>query len=361
MGFPIVCSCCNRQNGLVVDKCVYCGHILPRPGSSPTQVNSGGFPPSAHWETDVIHDIWRQAPVILSKPENINIHEFLRYCLLLDAVRREFEHDDAAYWFDDCLFFLRGGYDFFCHLNMSSNLSLRGRIFGGLNHAKRPEQRLKEWFRRIVTKADACGATKLDIFALDEINSGTSINRFLKILQKSAEDMAPYRILPTPLEIVFHHYLCRTEYARYSVHEIRSSLIKNRRRCFSINHIHVINHFKIFTGPMLSYDSEIYSGLKKISQGRDSVEAYTCLKYAALLINLNCPTTQQAIHRFAPGTNDIPRFLGWFILEILAHNKSPGVTATNFMQSIRYTGCPTCQRLLSQVRGQGGRPSAILT
>lgn len=360
MGFPIMCPCCGRRNGLLAKDCVYCGHMLSRAGSLTTKVYPDGIPPSAYWETDDIHDIWRQAPIIPANPEDLDIHEFLRHCLLLDAVRSEFEHDDAAYWFDDCLFFLRGGYDFFCHLNMSSTLSLRGRIFGGLNHAKRPEQRLKNWFQRIITEADDRGATKLDIFILDEINSGSSINRLLKILQKSTEDTAHYRILSTPLEIVFHHYLCRTEYTRYSVHEIRSSLIKNRRRCFSINHIYVINRFKIFTGPMLSYDSEIYSGLKRSSQGRDSVEAYTCLKYAALLFNLGCPTTQQAVYRCAPGTNDIPRFLGWFILEILTHNKRTGVSLTNFMHAIRYTGCPTCQRLLSQVRGKGGRPSAVL-
>lgn len=357
MGHPIICTVCNRRNGLLAEECIYCGHMLST-ASLTTQVYPGGILPSASWETDAIPDIWRQAPVLPSNPENLNIHEFLSYCLLLDAVRKEFEADDTAHWFDDCLFFLRGGYDFFCHLNLSSSLSIRGRIFGGLNHAQRPQQRLKSWFQRIVTQADTHGATNLDIFTLDEINSGSSINRLLKILKESTQNTPRSRA--QPLNIVFHHYLCRTEYARYTVHEIESSLRKNRRRSFSNNHIHVINLFKIFTGPMLSYDSEIYSGLKSTSRGCDNMEAYTCLKYAALLFNLDCPKTRQAVYRCAPGTNDIPRFLGWFVHEILSSNGNPGILLSNLKQGIKCKGCPTCQWFLAQICGNRGRPSAVV-
>lgn len=175
MGTPIKCPNCTSPNGILRPECVKCG--VPLDGADRPEVEDGAafeLAPSATWETDNLHDLWRAADRGVRKPTvEIDCHVFLRYCLLLRAMQEALDEEDAHLFFDDALFFARGGFDFFCHLNTSSALKLRARIFGGLKHGRRPALALRAWFERIVRRAVQLGHPGVDVFVADEITSGT--------------------------------------------------------------------------------------------------------------------------------------------------------------------------------------------
>lgn len=135
VGIPIICKHCTPEvkNSLLHIECRRCGRplsdlVILDPRTGPVR--------SAEWETRSIPDLWREADVVRRDDVTYDVHTFLEYTLLLRAVQEAFDQEDKSTWFDDALFFLTGGYDFFSHLNRTSDMTLRARIFGGLGRIR---------------------------------------------------------------------------------------------------------------------------------------------------------------------------------------------------------------------------------
>ena len=113
MGTPIICPRCSHPNGLLVEEC-RCGEVLTLDGTC-TRIPRTPIL-SASWETEAVPQLWRMAPTVPEELTPLDAHIFLKYCLLLRAIGDKFQSEDADTWFDDCLFFLRGGYNLFSFL-----------------------------------------------------------------------------------------------------------------------------------------------------------------------------------------------------------------------------------------------------
>jgi hypothetical protein len=227
-------------------------------------------------------------------------------------MRDRFEQEDSIVWFDDALFFLRGGYEFFCYLNLSSGLTMRGRIFGGLNHAASPPQRLTSWFSRFVDEARARNAPTVDVFLAEEINSGSSAHRTMNVIRDAMSQANP---AGAPLEVDFWYYLACTDESIFNVQRFQNEIVDKRR--IQNGNLVIRNNFRLFQGPLLAYDEERYSGLRVITKGHDLVESYQAIRHRATTFHLICPTTGEEPFWCAPGENDLDNFVGVLVLNLL--------------------------------------------
>lgn len=340
MGEPIVCSRqgCNEPNGLLQEECRKCGHAISRNGIITRKKGPGSSPPSASWETENIPDIWRSANSTCGTLPEINAHEYLIYCLLLRAMQQKFDIDDKKIWFDDAIFFLRGGYDFFTHLNTTSELRLRGRIFGGLNHGKRPSIRVGKWIKRLFNEAIARNIHELDVFVAEEANSGSSTHQIMNLMKKCIKRFSKNNSYT--LSICFHYYIATANNSKFDQAKFGKQVKKKRN--YQVGNIQVINQFTLFRGYLLSYDSEIFSGLKVLSNGNDFEERYGVIKYKTPYINFECPDCKESIFDCYPGNNDVSNLVGVLFHEItgnLGSHISKKVT-----KRITNNGCPICKK-----------------
>jgi hypothetical protein len=304
--------------------------------------------PSAAWETVDIPELWRATEHERRDAPLMDAHDLLRYALLLRSMQERFDKDDAAEFFNDALFFLRGGYDFFCHLNLSSSLNLRGRIFGGLSHALRPKERLQAWYRRLIEEALARGHGRVDVLIADEVNSGSGVNRIVKLLEAATELVAS-ELPAAELSINFVYYVCALEGSAFNEAHFIERLDAKDRRLYQRGKLTVYNRFTLFCGPLLTYDAEALSGLDVISKNSDKLERYACIKYTVPFVRLVCPETQRSIYDCAPGTNDFPTFLGVTILEWLGTFGSR-IAYDHLADRITRDGCEECHRLYARLR-----------
>ena len=342
MGTPIVCSRCSTKNGLLQEECRQCGAAISRSEVIRRLRVPGGSPPSAAWETDSIPEIWQRTEPQIGKRENLDAHEFLSYCLLLKSMRRQFDRDDLAYWFDDALFFLRGGYDFFCHLNLTSNMTGRARIFGGLNHGRRPADQLRMWSTRLIDEAIARAARRLDIFVGEEVNSGASAHRIVKVVR---EHLVRKELRTPNLDLRFHFYLACGDASKFRLADFGRSISRDRR--YRVGKLQVTNEFRVFRGPLLCYDVERFSGLKRTSRSYEYIESYLPIRYQAPYFNIECPTTRLSIYSCAPGYNDLDNIVGILMVDLLNadHHKNYEMMERNINES-----CEECQRLFALLR-----------
>ena len=289
------------------------------------------------------------------RAENLDAHDFLSYCLLLKAMQRRFDEDNRATWFDDCLFFLRGGYTFFCYLNLASDLRMRGRIFGGLNHAHRPEERLRVWLNRIVSEAMLRNINHLDIFVAEEINSGSSAHRFLNIVRDHLRDNNG---LSTDLTIRFVLYLACTDESIFDPNRFAAEA--RSKRHYRAGAMQVFNEFRLFRGSLFTYDAERYSGLRRISRETDSIERYLPIRYQTPEFLIRCPTTGNAIYDCIPGENDLAKAIGVLILNLVNINRER-ISYEHINERVIQNHCQECSGLFSSLRAtQGGWTSTTL-
>lgn len=342
MGNPVICRC-GANNSILAEECRACGAAVSRSGVITRVRVPGGSVPSAAWETASIPALWRQsAPLAAASSEVINVHDFFRYALLLRAMAERFEEEDAIVWFDDALFFLRGGYDFFCHLNLSTNMTLRGRIFGGLNHARGPALGLRAWLERFVEEARARGASGVDVFIAEEINSGSGAHRIMNIIR----DALPMLPAGPPLTIDFWFSLACTDTTVFDVALFTEEVAPKRR--FVDRTLTVRNNFRLFQGPLLAYDEERYSGLRVLSAGADANERYACIRHRMTTVHLRCPTTSEDPFWCAPGENDLDNFVGVLIWQLLAQRNC--VPRNIMITRLATQSCSECKALFAQLR-----------
>lgn len=342
MGFPVVCTC-KVKNSLLAEECRQCGAAISRSGLITRVRVPGGAVPSAAWETPSIPALWRQsAPLDPGPAEIIDAHDFFRYALLLRSMTERFEQEDQIVWFDDALFFLRGGYDFFCHLNLSSNMTLRGRIFGGLNHARGPANTLRAWLDRFVGEARARGATAVDVFVAEEINSGSGAHRIMNVIR----DALPTLPAGAPLTIDFWFSLACTDETVFEVARFADEVALKRR--FNERTITIRNNFRMFQGPLLAYDEERFSGLRVLSAGADPTERYACVRHRMTTVHLRCPKTFEDPFWCAPGENDLDNFVGVLVWQLLAPRDY--VPRRIMRERLAGQSCTECKALFAQLQ-----------
>jgi hypothetical protein len=342
MGHPVVCAC-GTKNSILAEECRQCGAAVSRSGVVTRVRVPGRAVPSAAWETPSIPELWRQsAPLAPGSSEVINVHDFFRYALLLRAMTERFEQEDAIVWFDDALFFLRGGYDFFCYLNLSSNMTLRARVFGGLNHARGPADALRAWLVRFVDEARARGATGVDVFIAEEINSGSGAHRIMNVIR----DALPTLAVGPPLTIDFWFSLACTDNTVFDVDRFSNDVAPKRR--FDVATITVRNNFRLFQGPLLAYDEERFSGLRVDSAGADATERYACIRHRMTTVHLRCPNTSEEPFWCAPGENDLDNFVGVLMWQLLAQRDyMPRKIVSDRLAT---QSCSECKTLFDQLR-----------
>jgi hypothetical protein len=342
MAVPILCTSCGASNGLLAEECRQCGAAVSRSGNIGRARRPGTRVPSAAWETQPVPDIWRTVEAFQPERETINAHDFLKYALLLKAMRSRFEEEDGIVWFDDALFFLRGGYDFFCFLNLSSSMTMRGRIFGGLNHARAPSAKLTDWLARMVEEARARAATTVDIFVAEEINSGSSAHRTMNVVERGLASLpAGARV-----SVDFTYYLSCTDSAIFDSEKFKREVAA--KRSISNGSVTIRNTFRLFKGPLLAYDEEAYSGLRTLSKGSDPTELYQPVRYRATTFHLVCPDTREEPLWCAPGENDLDNFAGVLTLSLLGVGGN--VPYKIMAERIEKQKCVECKRLFAELR-----------
>ncbi len=334
MGSPVVCAACGRENGLLAETCrgEICGRTITRDGE--LHCPQDRYEPFA-WETKSVTQIIADGELkVGAQPDQrpllnaddvfnnlvaefqgtvvndeasekfsvLNAHDFLRYCLLLRTLKSQFEKDDLSIWFDDCLFLLRGGFNFALYLNLDSpRFVCRGRIFGGLTHGRRPQVRLVAWLKRLITEANARGRDEIDVFVADEVNAGHSIRRFLHTIFSAVQDIANDRSLVACIR--FHFFLIINDCTKFDPTEffkqLNSRKPKKRRIAYDKNYILVSNDFRILQGPLLTYDCDIYSGLRRSSEGGDYEETYEAIRVPTRHFQIRCPDTLECLYAYA--------------------------------------------------------------
>jgi len=340
MGKPILCPDCNTKNGILHEECRLCGKIISRTGKCSRIKVLGKGVPSAFWETEIISDLWRRSSSIKESVKPLSMHDFLEYCLLLEKMQKHFDQDDRKIWFDEVLFFLRGGYDFWMHLNTSSDMTLRGRIFGGLNHASRPKDKLKDWLHKILDEANAKKHSIVDVFVADEINSGSGTRQFMNLINKELKKITHY---PNRITLNFMFYLAYTDIFKFSIGYFFNTIRKKKNR--SIRSIDVNYRFRFFKSKIIGYDTVEYSGIKVIHRKKAKVEKYKIKKYVDPTYHLFCPSNKHKFHSCKPNSDPVPH--GISILELMLFDRIGPVYA-NLRREIREYGCDKCKSLFSR-------------
>lgn len=343
MGTPIVCPQCSLLNGLLVEEC-RCGQILTRDGHCSRARGSGI--PGAAFETENPSNLWRTASTQHGEAKAIDAHEFLGYCLILRAVSETFEQQDHVVWFDDCLFFLRGGYPFLGHLNLTTGLFPRARVFGGLKHGKRPRQRLEAWLDRIIGEAAMRDVRNVDVFVLDEANSGTGANRLMSIVRRWLQK----RVASTMMQIMFHYLLICPDQTDELVPDVVAAFNRSGRgnmRRYSEGGIDVTNRVLTLGGPIITYDKSVYSGLNVISKANEEIERYEAIRYATGLISVRCPVTHDSIFAAGNGDDDAAHAAGMLAIELLS---SFDVAYGYMLERVARGVCLECKRLFERLR-----------
>ncbi len=350
MANPIVCQCeldagvCGVKNSLLAEECRRCGAILTQNGLAEKRRELGGHIPIASWETDSVSHLWRTEAATSGKHVVLDAHEFLKYALLLNSMQCRFDLENEARWFDDCIFFLRGGYDFFCHLNLSTpQIAGRARIFGGLGHARRPSKRFGAWLTKLIEEAVSHGFWELDIFVGEEVNGGFGTRRLLKLVQTTLK-MSNLR-LPQKMTIRFRYFLAAPDSSR--IRDAVAAKPFDRGGEFGAGMIRLENSFVLFQGPLLAYDAEIFSGIEVLSQSTDEIEKYKAVKYSSGAFQVRCPTTSQ-LTVIGTGDADLANLTGTAVLELLGKIDSPFYRI--FGEHINRSGCDTCKALYEKLR-----------
>ncbi len=236
---------------------------------------------SADWRTEDLHSLWQRTGTIQFVDAPYSLHDFLQYCLLLQNLRKRFEHDDREHQFDGCAFFLCGGYFAFKYLNLTSSMRLRGTIFGGLRHATQPEHEFAKFVAEMREKARTAGRQQVELFLCEEVKSGSGMGRVMRIIKESMESATDecafsvefYAIRPDTADQMSDH-LCATSLKWQGDHKTPTGTLR-------VNITH-------FAGSLPTYDSPILRGLEVASTSQNDQEAYEMLKLSNGTLSFWC-------------------------------------------------------------------------
>ena len=296
---------------------------------------------SADWRTEDLHSLWQRTGTIQFGDAPYPLHEFLRYCLLLQNLRRKFEHDDREHQFDACAFFLCGGYFAFKYLNLTSSMRLRGTIFGGLRHAAQPEHEFAKFIAELRQKARSAGKQQVELFVCEEVKSGTGMGRVMRIIKDSMEAASDecalsvefYAIRPGTADQMSDH-LRATASKWQGDHKTPTGTLR-------INITH-------FAGSLPTYDSPILRGLDVASTSQDDQEAYEMLKLSDGTLSFWCEQNQSGpVIQIPIQENCLVEMMS--ACAVSWTTKSKSVLTRSLKASTAGRSCQICKALLQRI------------
>jgi hypothetical protein len=209
----------------------------------------------------------------------------------------------------------------------------------------------------MIDEALARGHSRIDVLIVDEIKSGSGVNRILKLLEAATARIATD--LPAArLSINFVFYIAAIEGANFEEESFIATLDANDRRLYQCGGLTVYNRFTLFRGPLLTYDAEDFSGLRVLSEGADEVESYGCIKFTVPSVEITCPNTGRSVYTCSPGSNDFPTFLGVTILEWLGQIGSD-ISYEHLGERIMRDGCEECRAAYAKLRSESQPWTAV--
>jgi len=341
MGLGVRCRC-GFTNGPLADLCLKCLGDLALPSDCRRGRNGGPFA----WETVDLSQVYPTAPFEETVERvSVDLHALLRYRLLLAGLLRWLERLDTASSgpIDEIVSFLRGGWPFAEHVNLNYVARRRMRIFGGLNHARRPSRVFQDWFGVLVKRARDVGLERLDIALIDEAYSGSGLGRIWKLLTEAAARQPNMG----RVEVRLHFAAVIPEDAANRPQVLK----KTQRPPMTAKGISLIPEFTLLYGPVLFYDDPKFLGLDRVSGGDFEQEDYRIVKWRASLFSMTCPVTRQAIWNGGTiGEGDAPSFISSFVSLGLSHDR-PEID--QLARGLVSEGCPDCRRLLALVNEEG--------
>jgi hypothetical protein len=296
---------------------------------------------SADWRTEDLHSLWQRTGTIQLGDAPYPLHEFLRYCLLLQTLRRKFEHDDQEHQFDACAFFLCGGYFAFKYLNLTSSMRLRGTIFGGLRHAAQPQHEFATFIAELREKARTTGKQQVELFVCEEVKSGTGMGRVMRIIKDSMEAASDecafsvefYAIRPGTADQMSDHL--RSTGAKWQGdHKTPTGTLR-------INITH-------FAGSLPTYDTPILRGLDVASTSQDDEEAYEMLKLSDGTLSFWCEQNQRApVIQIPIQDNCLVEMMS--ACAVSWTTKSKSILTRTLERAIASRSCQVCKALLQKI------------
>lgn len=357
MGTAVVCPKCKRANGLLHEYCLNkegCNTVITRSGKPSIAHGDSKDLSTASWETENISGLEKIGEIIQAQGADSDVlrfayfdaHDFFRYCLLLRAMKEQFDKDDKKIWFNDCLFFLRGGYNFYEYLKFTSTLSVRGRIFGGLNHGRNPRKRVASWLARLLAEAHARGHKEVDVFIADEINSGSGTHFFLKLIHEEIKNLAKFSQIS--IYIRFHFYLACTDDSKFNASKFCQEAQERDDVLYMEGSVMVENHFRLFRGPLITYDEDKYSGLSYIDRNL-LFERYKLVRIPVDYVRFVCPATKKEVFGYGAAEDSLSKIV---ILSTLTYTtKLLGDTEYELTRGRIDKGpCDECRLLFSLLR-----------
>jgi hypothetical protein len=294
-------------------------------------------------QTD-IHALWTAAGTLAPLEIAFDLHEFLDYCALLRKLRDEFTRHDTAFFFDACLFFLRGSYGLWAYLNTARNgcdLSLRATVFGGLNPGPTRKVVFRQWLHGALTQTIAAGRRRVDLAIVDEVDSGTGIGTQMKAIHHEL------RAWPGPSVDVSITYIAVAR-PDHRASELAST-IRRWGQALQYRHATLSVAFHTLVGTLIAYDDDELLGIARRKHG------YEVIRRAGSTIAARCPTY---CHRdcvlmvATAGTQN--ESIANFAAAIASSRDTPAVRSLDV--TIARRGCPQCASLWAPLRPRLATP-----
>jgi hypothetical protein len=300
--------------------------------------------PSADWRTEHLEDLWKA-----SKPSDTarfegSLHRFLEYCCVLRGIRQQFENDDSTVGFDDCVFFLRGGYFVFKYLNMTSSMALRATIFGGLSHGRNPKLELPRFIDELHDRVLSSGKSHANLLIVDEVQSGSGMGQILKLIKKAMRGWPN----SCSCDVNTYFYAIRPGSEDTMTDQLRVVARKRQGR-YAVGNSFLFVNIKHFAGPLPGYDSDTLCGLKRVSSGADQNEAYEILKSAGGIATLTCDETKARVFESSI-SGSLVEFLS--SCAVAWTNQLESAQSRNIAQGIELFGCSDCRKLYDKATGR---------
>jgi hypothetical protein len=298
--------------------------------------------PAASWETD---DLQQRSKDTLSRNmgnESLRLHAFLDHCRLLQDIRDCFAVQDGANRFDRVFFFLRGGYFAYVYLNETFQLMERAVILPGLNHARRPQEKLRRCLRELAKSSASQGERTLRLLVIDEVESGSGMGRILKTFEEVVREQAWDASLQC--ELTFYTIRPREAISIKLQEAVQkwSGHRRNAAKQLSIT-------FEHFSGHLPGYDSSRRSGINTGSKGHEEHELYELVRHTEGKIRVVCSATKKRI-TFAQLTG-ATTLVGYFAqLAFHLTNKKAGTLIESIASGVNLRGCAVCKSQFERVR-----------
>lgn len=298
--------------------------------------------PAASWETDDLQERSKKTLPQNMGNEPLRLHAFLDHCRLLQDIRDRFAVQDGENRFDRVFFFLRGGYFAYVYLNQTFQLMERAVILPGLNHARRPPEKLRRCLRELARDSVSQGKSALRLLVIDEVESGSGMGRILKTFEQVVREPA----WGTSLQCDLTFYAIRPgETVSIKLQEAIRKWSGDRRN--SAKQLSIT--FEHFSGHLPGYDSSRLSGIKTVSKGHEEQELYEVVRHTEGKIRVICSATKKRI-AFAQLIG-VTTLVGYFAqLAFHLTNKKTGTLVESIGSGVNLHGCAVCKSQFERVR-----------